>query len=269
MGVLLVLPAHAATNLYSSTTGVGVGTSAPDQPLTVNGAVHSTTTGFELPSGAYINAISGNTATAATTTGSLTDGDLAVWDSHGNLTDGGDPSSIGALTLLATVNASGSSSVTFGSTYLTNTYNKYLVEFDGVYMNSLDRLDIEFSSNNCSTFISTGFTGGASGIGVGGTPTNYNPASVTGTAVGLEIDTANVGTVSTKPVFGTVTLSNPAASNYQSVGFNVIDTNAGEEFTGWGAIQSAASYNCISITPANQSTHTITGNFHLYGLSGT
>jgi hypothetical protein len=60
----------------------------------------------------------------------------------------------GGLTLLATVNASAATSVVFGSSVITSSYHKYVVEFDGVYTNTGgSKINFTISSNNGSSYL--------------------------------------------------------------------------------------------------------------------
>ena len=69
----------------TATQSVGVGTTAPDQQLTVVGSIHSTTSGFEFPNGITVNSTSGISPTAATTTGNMASAALVATNSHGDL----------------------------------------------------------------------------------------------------------------------------------------------------------------------------------------
>ena len=58
---------------------------------------------------------------------------------------------------VATVNGSGVTSVSFGSSYITASYNKYVVEFDDVYASAQDILFMTVSTNNGSSYLGTNY----------------------------------------------------------------------------------------------------------------
>jgi hypothetical protein len=174
------------------------------------------------------------------------------------------------MTLLATVNASGASSVTFNSTYITTTYNKYVVEFDGVYTNDGGTIYLTLSTNNGSTYLSSNYSqSGCIGTGGGG----YTCATVGSKA---QIDLGNgcdvTSSTSTLVSAGTVKLSNLAQAVQAMItsdtffGGTACANNQQRMDTG-GFNSTTTAINNIKFTDGLGGT--ITGNFHLYGLSGT
>ena len=224
----------APTNGLLVQGNVGIGTSAPSNPLSVNGIIQSLTGGFKFPDG---------TTQTTASTGS------------------------GGMILLATVNASGASSVTFNSTYITSTYNKYVIEFDSLLAaTNADNLELQVSSNNGTTWQTSGYS--YSGYGYNqGTGTIYS-ASTTATY----IDIANGQTLTNTAhnvAAGTIKFASPSGSDKTMFDYKISGYDSSNNIfsaSGGGLYNTAGTINAIKIF---MQSGNISGNFHLYGLSGT
>ena len=215
----------APTNGLIVQGNVGVGTASPSNPLSVNGIVQSLTGGFKFPDG-----------TTQTTAASTAPG----------------------MVLLATVDASGASSVVFGSSYITSTYNKYVIEYDSAYdsdgPSGNATLCMQLSTNNGSSWITSGYTGTGPNCTVGGALTPDNVA------------------LGSTPTQGTVTFSVPSASQPLVWMYSSNIAGSSTLTQGAGSNSGTTAVNAIQILPCSNGgcPHaTITGNFHLYGLQGT
>ena len=163
----------------------------------------------------------------------------------------------GGMTLLATVNASNASSVVFGSTYLTSTYDKYIIEYDSANGSSnTGVLVMQVSTNNGSTWQTTSYAGDQEGSGI---------ALMKGHTVNLA---NHSGGHSTDFIMGTVKFSSPGISGTQS--FQTIYTGVGDSATFESGTGTSAwlggTINAVQIFSTG--SQNIYGNFHLYGLSG-
>ncbi|WP_441234492.1 hypothetical protein [Bradyrhizobium sp. 930_D9_N1_4] len=173
------------------------------------------------------------------------------------------------MTLLATVNASGASSVVFNSTHLTSTYNKYVIEFDSFYPSTDNvNFELQISNDNGSTWISSSYdyaiynhdwNGGSSVVGSGGTGNSF------------ALLAQGVGGTSNKVGQGTIKFSMPSASaQYPVFDWKIMywfhGPGALEDIIGSGVYDGATgAFNAVRIL---MSSGNINGNFHLYGLSG-
>lgn len=174
------------------------------------------------------------------------------------------------MTLLATVNASAATSVTFSSTYITSTYNKYVIEIDGLYTNDGAGIQLQFSTNNGSSYI---------------TSTAYHQANIGHSAYAATISAAlfiggifsngdsdfgggSLGSSSSNPAQATIRFSKPSASANMMVDWTFINgTGASPGYdAGGGTNDSTTAINNIKFTDSGGGN--ITGNFHLYGLAG-
>jgi len=180
----------------------------------------------------------------------------------GALSGGGGGS--GGLTLLATVNASGASSVVFSATYITSAYNKYVVEIDGLFLGTASQaLYLTLSTNNGSTYLSANYEWVSS---------QNRAASTSLTSSGSTSDSqislgAIIGTASAAPSAGTIKLANLTGANQPNVEFRMSggDSILGPfNLFGTGTNSGTTATNNIKFAA---SSGTITGNFHLYGLA--
>ena len=148
---------------------------------------------------------------------------------------GVDPSwgNAGGLSYLATVNAAAQSSVVFNNTYITTAFNKYVIEFDGMFSNGSLALLLDVSINNGSTYT--------------GSPATMSAAADTNNgAIGtIKIGNINGGTFFVASSVGVDRSGNP--------------WNLGGTFSPSGTV------NNIKLTNIGL----LSGNFHLYGLVGT
>lgn len=148
---------------------------------------------------------------------------------------GADPSwgNAGGLLYIATANASAQSSVIFNNTYITTAYNKYVVEFDGMFSNGSLALLLDVSINNGSTY-----TG--------------SPATMS-----LAADTNN-------GAIGTIKIGNVNSGTF----FVASSVGVARDGTPWnlgGTFSPSGTVNTIKLTNVGL----LSGNFHLYGLVGT
>lgn len=173
-------------------------------------------------------------------------------------------SSSGALILLKTTNAVAQASVTFDSTVITTAYNKYIIEFDGVYTSGGDEILFTISTNNGSTYLATGYSiEGTSQVGAGAV-TPFNAASATSMDL---TQTTGSPTSASASSSGTIKFSDVAGAQIK-----LFYTMSGAPSATYAqylqglALNSSTLYlNNIKIAPA---AGTFTGNFHLYGVSG-
>jgi hypothetical protein len=211
------------------------------------------------------NISSGTVPTARLGSGSATSSTIL----YGNQTWGALPST-GALTLLATVNASGVSSVSFGSSVITSAYNKYVIEFDGFYTSSNgDQLQMTLSTNNGSGYLSAGYAGYSIAFGGAGATSSFNATNLSTSFLfgGSGITTINTSTASSQ---GTIRFSNPSASKNFVADWNIV-LNQGSgslyEIIGGGLNTGTTAINNIKFSTVNGSN--IFGNFHLLAMAGT
>lgn len=261
IAVFFSLPTYAQSVLYtdSSTGRVGVGTATPSTTFEVNGTATATTfsgsgtsltnvPATSLTGNLQISNFDGGTGASSST----------YWRGDGTwVTPPSGPS--GAMVLLATVNASGASSVTFNSTYITGTYNKYVIEYDSMANGTSGAVfGLQVSTDNGSTLKTTNYL-------------NSNSAS---TSV-VEICPGFLTTFTGSPplIQGTIKFSVPSASSYTMFSAQCGGIKGGasvtavdEKFNTGGYTGAASAINYIKIST---DTGTITGNFHLYGLQGT
>ena len=187
------------------------------------------------------------------TTGNVLTSNGSIWTS--TAASGG-----GAMTLLATVNASGASTVVFNSTYITNTYNKYVVEIDSLASGAnAGPLQVVFSTDNGSTYLSTGYGWVITSAG-GSTMTVASNSSDSK----LKLGSTSINTSPYLDQQATMTFSGLARSQRASV--------MGKVWAGESNLDTFAGYNS-GTTAINNIKFTIpsdvvTANVHLYGLSG-
>lgn len=226
----------APTNGLIVQGNVGIGTASPADPLSVNGIIQSLTGGFKFPDG---------TTQTTASTGS------------------------GGMVLLATVNASGVSSASFGSTYITGTYNCYKVIADGVLPSTNGAiLMLRVSPNNGSTIETSGYQWGAGGGNSGG---SYYGNDSSDTNIDMTVGRGVYNTATLTDQFE-VTFCNPSSTNITTFRWSIANfdqsggSNTLQTLNGAGAWMTAGAINYITFL---FSSGNITGNFHLYGLSGT
>lgn len=173
----------------------------------------------------------------------------------------------GGYVLLATVNASAASSVSFNSTYITSTYNKYSIEFDGLTAGTdAQSIELQVSADNGSNWISSGYYWAATVANTAGSSSGNGSTSASFIDIGGGNTIKNSANLR---VAGTIKFSNPSATNicmfvYDAGLWN--STTSLRRIDGAGAYATAGAINAIRIL---MSSGTITGNFHLFGISGT
>lgn len=270
--------AGVGTGTVSSVTFTGDGTilsSTPSSAVTSTGTVTATLktqnanivlagpTSGGAGAVTYRSLVNADLPATAVTPNTYTNATITV-NQQGLITAASTGSSASGLTLLNTVNANTAASVVFNSTYITSTYNKYIIEFDGAFVSVADStLLFTISTNNGVSYVGTGYVQITANNSVAtGSPTaNFNMAN---TNNGLD----SAATVVSQ---GTIKFSNPSSSKMFNIEWSILrneqssrasisyDVQAGIN-TGTTAI------NAIKIVPSGG---TLTGNFHLYGISGT
>lgn len=216
-------------------------------------------TSLILPGAASITTAAGDTA-------------VAKYEGSGNWrvvsytkANGQAVSGSGGMVLLATTNASGASSVAFSSTYITSTYNKYVIEFDGVYGSVQTSLLFTVSADNGSSYLSSNYKWtGFVQMPSSGTVSTYNNNA----ASNIDLSGAGGDTIiatSTVSAAGTLKFANPSASKTFSLIWDIVSGNY-QHNRGIGVNTGTTAINNIKIAPGSG---TFTGNFHLYGIQGT
>lgn len=169
------------------------------------------------------------------------------------------------MTFLATVNASASASVVFTSSSITNTYNKYVIEFDGVYGSGASpEFDMLVSSNNGGSYSNSGYATFGYKIASDGTYT----AKTTSSQSKMQLSFGDVTTNGAAgAMHGTIKFSNPSNGGTSPVNFIYdFSVNNNAFYHGVG-VDGAIAINNIKIF--DNAGGNINGNFHLYGLQGT
>ena len=176
----------------------------------------------------------------------------------------------GGLRLLATVNASGASSVTFNNTYITSSYNKYVLKFDSVYTSDSGILVLTFSTDNGSTYLGSGYKWAAANIG------STNSASP-GDDSSINLGGGSGGSYLNNTTSSTSTITSQGSLEFDGLARAVnttvlwtaafpIGISSENGLTGVGRNTGTTAVNAIKITDSNGGT--VTGNFHLYALQG-
>lgn len=179
----------------------------------------------------------------------------------------------GGMTLLSTVNATGQTSVSFGSALLTSTYRKYIIEFDGVFVNTgSTTLVMIISSNNGTTPLTSNayYWGGwkSNGSGVLSAHASVNGGGGGAGSFGIVAGVA-LGTDLSQPTEGTIKFTNPTVSSKPTLHFRTMTVVSGAsalacEATGFYDNGSNLTFNWVQFNAGG--TATITGTFKLYGL---
>jgi hypothetical protein len=178
--------------------------------------------------------------------------------------------SAGAVSLLATVTASSSATVNFDSTYITSTYDAYMIVMNSVLpaTNSVT-ISIDASSNNGSSFpyswsnTGTGFSSnGTAAQGVGGGQ-NKLTGALTASATEQKLTNA-----AGKPFNCTMYLFKPSATQYFQCTWNatwISDVSSALCWVGMsGTTNSSTAINYIRF--AMSSGNIASGTFRLYGI---
>jgi hypothetical protein len=264
VGFIFTTQGTGALNL--ETAGSGNVILAPGSGSVVIPAFTTSGIVFNNASGVLSSGTALPNGTTATTQSSGDNSTKVATTAYVDAATGGGSS---GMVLLATVNASGASSVVFNSTYITTTYNKYVIEFDGAYTSDAGALYLTVSTNNGSSYLSSNYNWGVWSMGSGPYSNNassQNQIDLTGNA-----GFGSTSSTSTKISSGTIKLSNLAQSVQANVIWEIFFGGAASpQNSGIGGIgfnTTTTAINAIKITDG--SSGTITGNFHLYGLKGT
>lgn len=176
-----------------------------------------------------------------------TSGQQLQTDGAGNTSWAG-PASGGGLTHITTVNASAAANVIFDSTKITSTYNKYVLEFDGVFSSAAGPIVMSIASDNGSTPTAPTCTGSS--------PGTYASPNLTANIIGTS------GAVGGS---GKLTFTIGGASAQQILFFNFSNGSSSSIVNyGQGNAGLAAAMNWLQLSVSGQ---TISGNFRLYGLT--
>lgn len=169
----------------------------------------------------------------------------------------------GALTLLATTTANGASSVSFGSSYITSTYNNYILLIDNIYAGTTGDLFLSISTNNGSSYVNSAYYY-CGQYHQGGT-------TMLNTYFGSNDSSFNITGSGALPSSGgypqgqlQLWFSNPSTTAYTNFSWSGFVYNY-RTLGGGGNTLSASPINNIKI--AHSLGSTITGNFKLYGVS--
>jgi hypothetical protein len=217
----------------------------------------------------YAVVLGGGAGGAPTTVSGLgSSGQVLTSNGSGTAPTWQNASSGGGTTLLDTVNASGSSSATFGSGYITSTYNKYVVEADSVTcQDSGDYVLLDISTNDGSSYLTGNYTGYILSFGTG----TLQTLSATTESSILEMGVADSS--STDGSQFTFTFSVPSASKIFNANWVYSGSWASnpQAIYGAGANTGTTAINNIRFRCFDSGTgfRTISGNFHVYGLEGT
>jgi hypothetical protein len=160
----------------------------------------------------------------------------------------------GTWVKFSTQNPSGVGSVPFTS-LISNTYNSYAVLFSNVTLSAGSNLELEISSNNGSSWLSSTYISGFWYLQYNSvTLTNINSSSIFLIGTGL---------ASSVQCSGYIMLYNFGSSGLPSInGQSITQKTAGIQFFG-GYVTTSATYNAISFL---STTGNISGTFTLYGI---
>lgn len=175
-----VLPANNGTSGYFlQTDGLGNTSwvaSATSNPLTLgaNGGTGGSITLNGATTGSCtikVDAASGTNTIFKLPTSNGTNAQILSTDGSGN-TSWITSSSTAAEILLNSQNLAGALSVAFSATYITNTYNRYFIRINGLYLSSgAANLLMTFSTNNGSSYLGSNYHWNFSYTSSAGAPT--------------------------------------------------------------------------------------------------
>jgi hypothetical protein len=167
------------------------------------------------------------------------------------------------LVLLNSQTVSGVSSVVFSSTYITSTYNKYVLHYSGMTSGSsgcFGNLALQYSTNNGSSYVTTGYSS------VGGIGT----ATGAGDGVYLAGSSTPIYNTST-PSQGDIIFSVPSSSSqkvfeYEFQGFT---TPSGSPSVQQGLTTNTGTtaFNNVKIIDISGACNNISGTFTLSGFA--
>jgi hypothetical protein len=249
-----------AAGTTSGTALVSTGNTDGTLQLQVNGTTPSVTLAANGSIGVGSSPAYGTSGQVLTSAGT---GSAPTWTTP----------SAGAVSLLATVTASSSATVNFDSTYITSTYDAYMIVMNSVLpaTNSVV-MSIDASSNNGSSFpyswtnTGTGFSSnGTSAQGTGGGQNKLNGGL---TAAATEQKFTNAAG---KPFNCTMYLFKPSAAQYFQCTWDatwISDVSSALCWVGMSATtNSATAINYIRF--AMSSGNIASGTFRLYGISNS
>lgn len=172
------------------------------------------------------------------------------------------------LVLLQTQSASTSASISFSSTYLTNTYKQYIIELiDVITATDGTTMKLVFSENNGSAY---GSSYNSTGVSVYSGSTTVTGRGLAGNAY-IEVTPANriMGNTAGYSLNSTISLFNPAGTAlYKQVLINsAYIVNNGDNGYYSGSSEYLTSVNAINNIKFSLDTGNITsGTFKLYGV---
>jgi hypothetical protein len=178
----------------------------------------------------------------------------------------------GALVELTKTSASAAASVTFSSTYITSTYENYLIIISGYYTSDGGGVIMTVSTNNGSSYLSNNYQsegisyyssqiGNPSLTPYSGSSLLFSTDAGGGADVGNSAATSGNATLWFQPSNGTyvTTLQSTSASGKPPNGVGYFYT-----FHGFGVQTGTTAVNNIKFTDVEGGN--ITGTFHLYGV---
>lgn len=264
-----VLPPNNGTSGYflrtdgtGTTTWVASSTSNP-LPLGTNGGTGGSIVLNGSTSGSGTIAVSSIAGTATNFTLPATNGiasQVLITDGSGN-TSWSTSISNGMGILLNTQTPSGASSISFSSTYITNTYNQYEIRFYGVFGPSSPDLYITTSVNNGSSYLASNYKWSGAYTAFN-TNTPAGQASLSDSQLNISLGNT-IGATSVLTCNGRIQFSNPNASSPMGWMWQIVNniTNGGN--SGNGFSPGTTAINNIKIAP---SVGTFTGTFELWGI---
>jgi hypothetical protein len=265
--------------IIDGTTGINSPAAALTVPLPVTSGGTGASSLSGITTGTATNIAGGSSGVLPFQTGSSATSFTAAGTSGQVLTSAGAGTptwttpSAGAMTFLAAVTASSSATVNFDSTYITSTYDTYMIVMNSVLpsTNSVV-MSIDASSNNGSSFpygwtnTGTGFSSnGTAAQGTGGGQNKLN-GGLTATATEQRFTNA-----AGKPFNCTMYLFKPSAAQYFQCTWNatwISDVSSALCWVGMSATtNSSTAINYIRF--AMSSGNIASGTFRLYGISNS
>jgi|GEM_PF-5858836 len=170
----------------------------------------------------------------------------------------------GGLVLLQTQIASGSTSISFSSTYLTTAYKHYIIMYSGVYgtIPPANYLYLTTSNNNGASYSTSGYTWA-------GQWQNPGSGTINGTGISndskidITVQSGNFSNSASSPASGTINLFDITTPGVSTPTFMMEYNDFAFLVSGGGSI-STGPINNIKIAPPSG---TFNGTFKLYGVS--
>lgn len=187
----------------------------------------------------------------AGTSGNILTSDGTNWNSQS-------PAGQGAsLVFLQSQTASASASITFTSTYITATYNNYILMISNYVGSAGVDVEMTVSTNNGSTYVNSGYQAGLSYQA-------YNATSFTNDASTTYFIIQRNSAANTVPCSCFVHLSNVTNGNDMSISGHGSIYNSGAAYAIISGQVTTGSVNNIKIAPFSGTI--TTGTFTLYGV---